>query len=332
MKILIIKLGALGDVINTLPLAVHIKNNLNAEITWIIEPLSFPLLENHDEVDKVFLFDKKNKKDSADKILKIIKFEKYDFVFDLQRILKSAFFTYHASAERKITFDKKRCKELTWLLPYEKIKPGDHESNHMLDQYLEFGRHIGIGVPEEIVWNIPHFADEIKIKTKKYIILNTGATKPANRWFEESFAKLSDMIYEKTDYTPVLTGGPGDINFAFKISSFCKKQPLNFTGKTDLKQLIQLIRNASFLISSDTGPMHLSVAVDTKTAALFGPSNPLRTGPYYGKIIRKNSECLNCGKKECRKNTRECMEIDPQKVFNNVFLDPWKEKKVTYIS
>ncbi|MDY0359921.1 MAG: glycosyltransferase family 9 protein [Desulforegulaceae bacterium] len=328
MKILIVKLGALGDVINTFPLAIHLKDKINAEITWITEPLSYPLVKKHNSVSNAVLFDKKNKLKSFGTIYKFLKSEKFDLVLDLQRILKSAFFTLNSNAQRKITFNKKRCKELTWLLNYEKIPEKDHETNHMLDQYLEFSSYLGIDPPKIINWDIPRFESTISLP-EKYVVLNTGATKPANKWFEKSFSKLSDLIYQNTEFTPVLTGGPEDLDFSEKICEQCINKPLNFTGKTSLGELVEILGNAQFLISSDTGPMHLGVALGVKTAGLFGPSNPVRTGPYYGKIITKNNfSCLNCGKKYCK--TRQCMDIDPEKVFKAVFLEPWQEKKAVY--
>ena len=328
-KILIIKLGALGDVINTLPLAVRLVESFNAEITWIVESLSFPILNNHDFVSKVLLFDKKNKKKSFKKIKKIIKSENYDYVLDLQRILKSAYFTLNASGKRKISFDKKRCKELTWIFPFEKIGSNDHESSHMLDQYMEFADYLGLENFDKIKWEIPVFDTSVKI-TGPYAVLNTGATKPANKWFEDYFAELCDLIYEKTKFTPVLTGGSEDAEFSENIAALTQKKPVNLTCRTTLSDLTEILRGASHIISCDTGPMHLGVALGKKVCALFGPSNPVRTGPYYGKIIQSRADCTKCNKKHCR--TRDCMrEIKPEKVFNAVFLGEWQEMKADYI-
>ncbi|PID78260.1 MAG: hypothetical protein CSA18_02400 [Deltaproteobacteria bacterium] len=325
MKILIVKLGALGDIINTFPLACHLYDKLNAEISWISEPLGFPLVSNHRAVSEVFLFDKKNKKKSYLKIIKLLKEKKFDFVFDLQRILKSAAFTIKAKSHRKITFDKKRCKELTWLLPYEKIAPKDHDSNHMLNQYLEFSDYINAGLPENIDWSIPEFNSEKIILPKKYIVLNTGATKSENKWFRRYFAKLSDFISTQTDYTPILSGGTEDINFAEYIYELCKKKPINLTGKTNLMQLSELLKKADFIVSSDTGPMHLGVAHGVKTIGLFGPSNPVRTGPFYGKIItRKDLHSIK------KRKSKESMDISPERVFKNIFTQ-WKEKTAAYV-
>lgn len=328
MDVLIIKLGALGDVINTLPFAWRLKNDFNAKITWIVEPLSYPLIVNNRVCDNAVLFNKNEWRKSLSEVLKKIEKVNFDLVIDLQRILKSSYFTIRSNGKRKITFDKKRCKEMTWVLPYEKIPAKDHESNHMLDQYMEFYNYLGGTDTNNPTWNI-EVKEEFNFTSKPYVVLNTGATKPANKWFQHYFSKLVDLIYEKTNLVPVLTGGPEDIEFSKQICNLAKIKPIDLTGKTSILQLISVLNNSSYIISCDTGPMHLGVALNKKVCALFGPSNPVRTGPYYGKVVRNSLKCSPCNKKRCEK--RDCMDIDPKLVFKAVFEDQWKEKKVDYV-
>jgi len=115
MKILIVKLGALGDVINTFPLVINIKQGLNAQIHWIVAPLSFPLVKGHECVDKAILFDRRITGRSLMETVKKIRQTEYDIVLDLQRLLKSGVLTMVARGKRKISFDRKRCKEMSWL-------------------------------------------------------------------------------------------------------------------------------------------------------------------------------------------------------------------------
>jgi ADP-heptose:LPS heptosyltransferase len=124
MKILIVKLGALGDVINTFPLVVILKEKLQCEIHWLVAPLSYPMVADHDCVDRAILFDKTKGLSSVKEVLKQIRVqEPYDIAFDLQRILKSGFFVLASKSRRKIGFDKNRCKELSWFFPFERIPP-----------------------------------------------------------------------------------------------------------------------------------------------------------------------------------------------------------------
>ncbi|MCP3900913.1 MAG: glycosyltransferase family 9 protein [Desulfobacteraceae bacterium] len=315
MKVLIVKLGALGDVINTLPLVINIKKHLNAEIHWLVAPLSLPLVSDHESVDKTILFDKNSLKTSLPDTLKKIRQTKYDIVLDLQRLLKSGLFCMAAKTNRKIGFDKKRCKEMSWVFPFERIKPADPNA-HMLTQYMEFAKHLGIE-SNQIDWNIPWQNNEKSDLASEYIVLNIGATKPANRWSPENFAKLSDMIDKKTSFKTLITGGAEDKPFADIIQEKADCQIKNLCGKTSLKELSQIIADAKCVISCDTGPMHLAVALKTNLIALFGPSNPYRTGPYHGTIIQKNIECSPCNKKKCEDPI--CMEkIKPEHVMEKI--------------
>lgn len=298
MKVLFIKLGALGDVINTLPLAIALKKNMmDVTIDWLIAPLSLPLVDNHWAVDRTILFEKNNLSESLPDVLKKINRTRYDIVFDLQRTLKSGLFTLLSGGERKIGFDKKRCKEMTWLFPFERI-PSNNPETHMLEQYLEFAEHLGISDISP-VWDIPVFKKPSTPLPEKYIVLNTGATKAANKWLPEAFAELADKLYNTRSIKCILTGGPEDKSFSGKIISIAQSGPIDLTGKTSVGELSEVIKDAEAVVSCDTGPMHLAIANGTKTIALFGPSNPERTGPYKGTVIQKPASCSPCNKKEC---------------------------------
>jgi heptosyltransferase-1 len=315
MKILIIKLGALGDVINTLPLVIKLKQHFNAQIHWLVAPLSFPLVNEHNAVERAILFDKKKLKTSLPDALKKIRQTKYDIVLDVQRLFKSGLFAMAAKAEKRIGFDQKRCKEMSWLFPFERIAPSNPDS-HMLTQYMEFAKHLGIET-NQIAWNIPWQNQEKPDIESEYIVLNIGATKPANKWSPENFAILADMIDTQTSFKPVITGGGEDQPFAKTIQGRAQCEIKNLCGKTSLKELCLVIDNAKCVVSCDTGPMHLAVALGTNLIALFGPSDPFRTGPFHGTIIREKTDCSPCNKKKC--DDPICMEkIEPERVMKKL--------------
>ncbi|MCD4741881.1 MAG: glycosyltransferase family 9 protein [Desulfobacteraceae bacterium] len=318
MKVLIIKLGALGDVINTLPLAINIKEHLNAEIHWLVAPLSLPLVNEHKSVDRAIIFDKHNLKKSLPDVFKQIRQTKYDIALDLQRLFKSGLFCMAAKADRRIGFDKKRCKEMSWLFPFERIASAD-PNTHMLNQYMEFAKHLGIE-PDKISWDIPWTKSKEQVKPDldyDYIVLNIGATKPANRWKPEYFAKLADMIEKQTHFKSVITGGNDDKQYGKEIETRAHCQIKNLCGKTSLKELVIVVANAECVVSCDTGPMHLAAALGTSLIALFGPSDPYRTGPFHGTIIQEKIDCSPCNKKKCKDPI--CMEkIKPEHVMDKL--------------
>ncbi len=351
MKILIIKLGALGDVINTFPAVIRLKHHFNADIHWLVAPLSFPLVKNHPCVDKAILFDK-TQKHGLHSAIKSLRQNTYDIAFDFQRTLKSGFFCLISKSREKLGFDKKRCKELTWLYPFTRIPPSD-PGKHMVDQYLDFTDYLGIK-DSSITWNIPRYPlkndncsineneqkkgiiynklpkkESLKINLPdKYIILNIGATKKANLWPVEHFGILAQLIHSNTKFTCVLTGGGKcDRERAVLITDLtneltAEKLIINLVDETNIMELVEIIDNAALVVSCDTGPMHLSIALGKKTIALFGPSDPRRTGPYMGRqkngvVIAKSLPCTPCNKRACKNPM--CMEmITPKEVFQKI--------------
>jgi len=314
MKILIIKLGALGDVINTFPAVIRLKHHFHAEIHWLVAPLSLPLVLDHPAVHRPIIFDRKKKR-GLRKTIDALRRERYDLTIDFQRTLKSGFFCMAARSRQRLGFDKKRCKELTWLFPFTRIHPSD-SGKHMLDQYLDFCDHLNIPV-SPIEWNIRVHPFSKAPLPRSYGVLNIGATKKANLWAPEKFAILADLIQQKLGMVPVITGGPEDVKRGKMVETLALGKVINLTGKTTLRELTGILSQARVVVSCDTGPMHLAVALCTPTIALFGPSSPRRTGPYAGEVIMAATACSPCNRRECPHP--RCMDrIDPETVYEHI--------------
>ena len=118
--------------------------------------------------------------------------KEYDITLDLQRILKSAGFAMASRSARRIGFDKERCKEQTWLFPFDRIPPADPQA-HMINQYFEFGAHMGLPAGS-VSWRIPRIAKKVPGLPEKYLVLNVGASRIVKLWAPDHFAALADMI------------------------------------------------------------------------------------------------------------------------------------------
>ncbi len=315
MKILIVKLGAMGDVINTLPAVIRLKNHFHAKIHWLVAPLSLPLIMDHPAVDHTIIFDRHDK-NSLFKTLNTLRRQHFDLTIDFQRTLKSGFFCMAARSTQRLGFDRKRCKEFTWLFPFTRIASGD-PGKHMLEQYLDFCDHLKIPW-SPVEWGITVRPFSRISLPRSYVVLNIGATKKANLWKPENFALLADKIHKKTGMISVITGGPEDVERGNRVEAHAESPTLNLTGQTSLWELTGLLSNACGVVSCDTGPMHLSVALGIPTLGLFGPSNPRRTGPYGGEVIRSSTHCSPCNRRECPEP--ECMDsIHPEQVQEKLF-------------
>lgn len=297
MDILFIKLGAMGDVINTLPLAITLKERLGARIHWLVEPLSLPLVSGHPAIETAILFDKKHWRKVLLEVLRDFRSRRFDITLDLQRIAKSGLFCVASRSDRKIGFDRARCKEFTWVLPFERIPAGD-PGDHMARQYLEFAQYLG-AAPGEIRWDIPVTGKPPADIPRDYVVLNIGATKAANRWTAEGFAALADALMRRRSLASVLTGGSEDADMARTIASLGNDSLINLVGKTSIPELKEVIAGSRAVVSCDTGPMHLAVALGREVVALVGPSDPRRTGPLIGRVVRLDLDCMPCNRRHC---------------------------------
>jgi 3-deoxy-D-manno-octulosonic-acid transferase/heptosyltransferase-1 len=137
-------------------------------------------------------------------------------------------------------------------------------------------------------------------------------------WENGKFARLCDRITEELKMKVVFTGGRNQKTVK-RIRSLMKFPSVNLAGRTTLRDLAYLYALSTLVITTDSGPMHISAAVGTPTVALFGPTDPARTGPYGEghTVIRKNLPCSPCFLKKCE--TKRCMkEISVEDVFQAV--------------
>lgn len=283
-SLVIVRTGAIGDVTNALVFAEAVRAQApKTRIGWVVHPLAQPLLEGHPAVDQVHVWPRGGGFSGLRALGKELREASYDMAVDLQRILKSALVSRMSGAPRRVRYDRGRSKELSWLLGGEPIPAGDR-SAHMVEQYLEFARHLGIEsptvrhrLPEDPAaeaWAEENFPGEAPV------IFSIGASKPENRWPAERWGELAQVFARETGETGVLAGGPGDVELGRVAMDVSKRDARNYVGRTTLPQLIALLRKARLVVSADSGPMHLAVAVGTPVIALFGPADPRRTGPW----------------------------------------------------
>lgn len=331
-NILIIKLSAIGDVIHALPVASALKkDNPAAKITWIVEKPAYDLLTNNPNIDEVIIFDKKRYK-SFSGILKNgyglareLRSRKFDLALDLQGLFKSGAISLLSGAEKKLVYCNAR--ELSHLI--SKKVNGEYSEGHVVDRYLDVVRYLGVNIAK------PHFevnvidleankAMAIAAKsgldtTKEYVVLAPGTNWPNKCWPTNNYAVIADMLFDK-GLIPVVIGGPKDRTLYEEIAAKTQIPPVDFIGKTNLKELAYIIKMSKVFIGGDTGPMHLAAAVNTPVIALFGPTDPNRNGPYGSahKVLVTPWECRGCWKRKCHKGIECLAGITPEMVFKEL--------------
>ena len=341
-KILMVKLSAIGDVIHTLPALNAIRRHYpNARITWLVEEAAAGLLEGHQALDRVLVSKRKrwlqglsnpdryHHMKAAVAFLKDLRDTRYDLILDFQASLKGGILIALARGRRKIGFGKGlEHQEHSHLFLNEKVPAVDMEI-HALTRGLMLLEHIGIPA-DRIEYKLPvtdrDRDDIIRMLTaagvgrrSKLVAINPVAQWETKLWDNRKFAALADLLVERYGVTIVFSGGPDDRPAIREITSAMKHRALNFAGRTTLKGLAALYGRTLFLVSTDTGPMHLGAAVGIPVVALFGPTAPWRTGPF-GKghrIVRTDCNCSPCFKRCCE--TIHCMGgITVEKVLSEI--------------
>ena len=162
------------------------------------------------------------------------------------------------------------------------------------------------------------------ISPKEHLIgVNLGTTWRTKRWPLENFAEVIAQVQKHFDARILLTGSTAEIPLGEALAQVTKMETINLIGKTTLMQLGALIESCALYLTCDSGPMHIAAAVGTPTIALFGPTSPIRHGPYgeNHEVIEKPVECRPCYKRKCLRKDQPhlCMtEIDPDEVIAQI--------------
>ncbi len=313
-KILIIKPSAWGDIVHTLPfLATVSKRYPNAEIHWVVAKGLHTFLENHPLITKIWVMDKDGWRDfgrlrqsitEMNTFRKGLKNERFDLSIDLSGLLRSGLITLAAGAEYRLGFSDS--DEGSPFFYTHKIEGGQHI--HAIDRYLKLAQFIDCDITE-IRYPFAELPDISKLTAslpEVFCIMAPSAGKVANQWPAKRFGELAAKLPVPT----LVIGGPADKQICQEVVRESGGKAINMAGKTNLKELVPLINKCCYFICNDTGPMHIAAALNIPVFALFGPANPIRTGPYgdIHTIIRKELECSPCyARKPCKTNHWRCM-------------------------
>ncbi|MEN2985307.1 MAG: glycosyltransferase family 9 protein [Thermodesulfovibrionaceae bacterium] len=327
-KVLIVKPSSLGDIVHSLAFANTLKENFPyVRIHWVVAKEFEDLLCCHPLVEKIFIIDKskwKNLKNSLNTIKDLVSLrkrlrrEKYDIVFDLQGLFRSGLITSFTEASLKIGFTEGR--ELSPIFYNKKFS--SPLNKHAVMRYLDIAKNIGCKV-NSVKFPLPASIKPNWLSNyKDFVGIVISARWQSKNWPLSYFIELIDLL----PYNFILVGSNSDISDATKIEKASKGKAISYAGKTSLRELIAVFENSFFVISPDTGAMHLAVACGKKVVALFGPTDPVRTGPFGEGhlIIKSNESCSPCFKRYCKDH--RCMKnITPQIVHEEI--KRWLELK-----
>ena len=315
-NILVVKLSAIGDVIHALPVSYAIKETFpEAHLTWVVEPPAYDLLTMNPCVDEIIPFHKKEFKSiggflsNYGPLKRQIQQRSYDAVLDLQGLFKSAAIARLAKSPVKLGM----CNMREFSDRISRPVIGAHANGHIVERYLDVARALGCRVdrvvfPLEVPEREADLTRQIFSQAggnmgNPYVVFAVGANWPNKRWPVESFAELSDWLYNRRLIPVLVGGGVVDEQRAAEICAATEIPPINLVGRTNFKQLTYLLQHAQVTIGGDTGPVHLSAGVGTKTIMLMGPTDANRNGPYgqMENAIEVDRPCKYCWNRACPK-------------------------------
>ena len=332
-NILLIKLSALGDVVQTLPVLNKLRRRYpNARIDWLVTPAIAELLRYNPAITNVIEFSREEWSKpwrltpftSAARLIAVLRAAEYDLVVDLQGQLRSAVFAFTSGAPVRIGFDKPRAavwqasprkipdeakkhawqgaREGSWLAYTHHLQVPTLDV-HPVDRYLSVGPLLGLDdgaadfsfpIPPEAVTRIDALLDYYDIAKTKLIVIAPGTNWDTKQWRSDGFAEVA-RYFLKNGCAVALIGSDRERETCEAVARLAPGA-VNLAGETTLSELAALIRRAGICVTNDSGPMHLAVALDRPVVSIFGPTDPVWAGPYRrdGAVIRVELPCSPC--------------------------------------
>lgn len=302
-----------------------------AEIYWWIENASASLLEHDPDLAGILRFDRKrwgNPLNALDVLgsIREVRRHRFDLVIDLQALARSAAIAWLANGAYTVGLHDWR--EFAPAF-YDRSVPRPSPATHAVDWYIEVLKVIGVPVRWDFEW-LPRrdgVADNLIQNWKlngNTIALQPGARWLNKRWPIEHFTEVVRILHGRDAATRfVIIGGKDDQALGREISEAAPGACVDFTGRTNLAEAVELIRLSRAMVTNDTGPMHIAAALVTPVIGLFGPTNPLRTGPYNQQqfaLQRSELSCVPCMKSYCsHPEPLACLRgISPARVAHEV--------------
>jgi heptosyltransferase-1 len=321
LKVLILKPSSLGDVIHALPVLRLLRRHLpHAEVHWWIDRRLAPLLDGDPDLASIIPFDRKGWLSLASwrRLLDTIhglRNQQFDWVIDLQGLARSAGMAWLANGKLTVGLDTTREGARGF---YDLAVRRASWDTHAVDWYLAVLARLGVPVDREFSWMPPRQEAWEKIRAcwpvdaRRWILLQPGARWQNKRWPAPHFVALAKQLSQShPEYHFAVMGGGEDKPLGAEISGSLPGRCLDLTGALSLPEMVEWIRAGELMVTNDTGPMHVAAALGKPLVALFGPTEPARTGPY-GQVrnaLQLRLPCVPCMRQHCWNPERmECLE------------------------
>ena len=328
-RLLLIKPSSLGDIVHALPTLAALKSLYpRAAVSWVVKRQWAGLVERAQGVDEVIAV-AGGLRGWLSQVPRI-RAARFDLVVDLQGLFRSGALAWLSGCSRRVGLASGR-EGSPWL--YTERVPVPAGPLHAVDRYLLVAAALGAPRMESPVFRFrdrpedEHAVEQLLRqqgvpRDRPWLAMNVSARWLTKRWPAAHFAEAADALMRDGLGPVVFIGGPAERPESEGVRAMMRTTAVDLTGQTAVGLLPTLLRQAAVLITNDSGPMHIAASVGTPVVALFGPTDPLRTGPYgHGhSILTHDVECRPCLSRQCRHSVfMACLSgIAPEQVVRAV--------------
>ena len=334
-KILIIRLSSLGDILHALPAFADLRASYpKAKIDWLVGEKAKFLLSAVGGIDEIHTLDTesllqfpldRSAWSRLRDLIRSLRSREYDYAIDFQGLIKTAFAGFLSGASQRLGFSRNLVRERPahWFYHRKLAKP--EEACHVVALNRKLaelaGARPGPPLPELLISSEDRrYVDSLLTREQlsDFVVLNPGGGWPTKRWNPEYYGALANRIRRELKLPVVVITGPGEEGFYRGIAENCEA-PVPHHLTLSFLQLVPLLEKARLLVGGDTGPWHLACALETATVGIFGPTSPVRNGPWKDgdEVVVHRLQCSFCYGRSCPTNN-ECMDISVDEVFEAV--------------
>ena len=308
-RLLLIKPSSLGDIVHTLPTLAALKSHFpEASVTWAVKRQWAGLVERVEGVDHILAL-----KDGVYGWLSkvpLLRAGRYDLVIDLQGLFRSGLLAWLSGCATRMGLATGR-EGSPWF--YTRRVPVPTLKMHAVDRYLLVAAALGASLPAAPSFRFRELDMDVETVERllqreqvsphrPWVAMNVSARWPTKRWPAEYFAQAADSLAHEGFGPIVFIGGRSEQADSARVRSLMRTPSVDFTGQTEVGLLPTLLRRAAALVTNDSGPMHIAAAVGTPVVAVFGPTDPVRTGPFGDghSVLTHDVPCRPCLSRRCR--------------------------------
>ena len=330
-RVLIVRLGALGDVVHAIPVAAALRRAWpQARIDWLVSAKHRDILDLVPVIDRRLVVNDRGDAAGGTSLVAAVRElrqARYDVAIDLQGLIKSALLARLSGAPRVLGFSASYAREgLARLFYTDVFDPGrgglydPRETRHVVELNLGVLALVGItSARAEFPIEAPPSAAARTIVEQtggRYALLNPGAAWPNKRWPPDRLAAVARELRDRHGLTSVVLWGPGEEALADAVVAEARGAAV-LSPKTTIADLVALARGAALMVSGDTGPTHIATAVGTPIVGLYGPTRPARNGPLspLDISVSRDSVCECHHLRRCRAARMCLLDIGADEVI-----------------